>query len=103
MPFAPGSRLADRYVLTDRIGVGGMGEVWRADDEVLGRVVAVKALALPLAADPALRDTTRREARAASSTGASARTQPDGRQAPAWPGHSPRRQASRPARTTPRP
>jgi serine/threonine-protein kinase len=66
MPFAPGSRLADRYLLTDRIGAGGMGEVWRADDEVLGRVVAVKALALPLAADPALRDTTRREARAAA-------------------------------------
>jgi eukaryotic-like serine/threonine-protein kinase len=66
MPFSPGSRLADRYVLTDRIGVGGMGEVWRADDEVLGRVVAVKALALPLAADPVLRDTIRREARAAA-------------------------------------
>jgi serine/threonine-protein kinase len=57
-------RLADRYVVTDRIGAGGMSEVWRATDEVLGRRVAVKVLASPLAADPVLRATTRREARA---------------------------------------
>jgi hypothetical protein len=48
-------RLADRYVLTDRIGVGRMGEVWRATDEVLGRAVAVRVLALPLAAAATLR------------------------------------------------
>jgi eukaryotic-like serine/threonine-protein kinase len=45
-----GRRLGDRYRLDDRIGAGGMGEVWRAVDEVLGRVVAVKAM-LPQVAD----------------------------------------------------
>jgi eukaryotic-like serine/threonine-protein kinase len=36
--------LADRYRLDDRIATGGMGEVWRAFDLVLGRPVAVKLL-----------------------------------------------------------
>ena len=40
----PGSELGERYVLTDLIAVGGMGEVWAATDKVLGRVVAVKIL-----------------------------------------------------------
>ena len=43
-----------------------MSEVWRADDEVLGRPVAVKVLAGQLAADPQLRATIQREARAAA-------------------------------------
>jgi serine/threonine-protein kinase len=34
--------LADRYHCDERIAVGGMGEVWRATDTVLDRVVAVK-------------------------------------------------------------
>ncbi|MEV6694644.1 serine/threonine-protein kinase [Micromonospora sp. NPDC051196] len=65
-PFTPNLRLHDRYAVRDRIGLGGMSEVWRADDEVLGRPVAVKVLAATFAADPDLRATIRREARAAA-------------------------------------
>ncbi len=65
-PFTPSLRLHDRYVLHDRVGLGGMSEVWRADDEVLGRSVAVKVLAGTFAVDPDLRATLRREARAAA-------------------------------------
>ncbi|MFD6665572.1 protein kinase [Micromonospora chalcea] len=65
-PFTPTLRLHDRYVLRERIGLGGMSEVWRADDEVLHRSVAVKALAGQLAADPQLRAVIQREARAAA-------------------------------------
>jgi eukaryotic-like serine/threonine-protein kinase len=39
-----GSLLARRYRLREQIAAGGTGEVWRADDEVLGRAVAVKLL-----------------------------------------------------------
>jgi eukaryotic-like serine/threonine-protein kinase len=37
MRLTPGLRLTGRYTLRERIGRGGMSEVWRADDEVLGR------------------------------------------------------------------
>ncbi|MFF2205504.1 protein kinase [Streptomyces sp. NPDC058145] len=43
--------LADRYQLQERLGRGAMGEVWRAADQLLGRLVAVKLLFAEAAAD----------------------------------------------------
>ncbi len=60
---APGRRLADRYELEERLGRGGMGEVWRARDERLGRVVAIKFLDGGSATDAAVVERFRREAR----------------------------------------
>jgi eukaryotic-like serine/threonine-protein kinase len=65
-PLQPGGLLARRYRLIDNIGAGGMSVIWRARDEVLDRVVAVKVLAPSLAADAKFRDMVREEARAAA-------------------------------------
>ncbi|WP_046571459.1 serine/threonine-protein kinase [Micromonospora sp. HK10] len=61
-----GRLLARRYRLIDQIGAGGMSVIWRARDEVLDRVVAVKVLAPSLAADARFRDMVREEARSAA-------------------------------------
>ncbi len=55
--------LGDRYRLTRRIAGGGMGEVWEARDEVLGRVVAVKLLRREFADDSSFVERFRAEAR----------------------------------------
>jgi serine/threonine-protein kinase len=60
-------RIGDRYRLSGRIAVGGMGEVWRGTDELLGREVAVKLLSAAHAGDEAFRMRFRAEARYAAS------------------------------------
>jgi tRNA A-37 threonylcarbamoyl transferase component Bud32 len=55
-----------RYQLTTRIATGGMGEVWRAQDTVLGREVAVKVLKHEYADDPTFRARFQAEARNAA-------------------------------------
>lgn len=56
-------RLAGRYVLDTPIGRGGMGEVWRATDTVLGRQVAVKTIDLTRVPDESGAVRFEREAR----------------------------------------
>ncbi|MFC5825709.1 serine/threonine-protein kinase [Nonomuraea insulae] len=59
-----GTTLNDRYVLGGRLGGGGMGEVWRADDTVLARTVAVKVLMPALSENPTFTQRFQNEARA---------------------------------------
>jgi serine/threonine protein kinase len=59
----PGLVLTDRYRLDERLATGGMGEVWRATDLVLGRTVAVKVLLPGLLADAGFAARFRAEAR----------------------------------------
>lgn len=55
-----------RYRVTEKIGAGGMAEVYKAVDEVLGRTVAVKVLHPRYAADPTFAARFRQEAQAAA-------------------------------------
>jgi serine/threonine-protein kinase len=64
-----GSRLGTQfgpYELQSLIGVGGMGEVYRAYDTVRERMVAIKVLRADFAADPSFQQRFRRESRVAA-------------------------------------
>ncbi|HZE37275.1 MAG TPA: serine/threonine-protein kinase [Stackebrandtia sp.] len=65
-----GQVLHQRYRLIGRIASGGMGEVWRAEDQVLHRTVAIKILHAALAADPQFQQRFIQEARALASLNA---------------------------------
>ncbi|MFE1317841.1 serine/threonine protein kinase [Kitasatospora phosalacinea] len=57
-----GTVLGGRYALSERLGSGAMGEVWRAEDRVLGRQVAVKIVLPALMEDEVFAARFRREA-----------------------------------------
>jgi Tol biopolymer transport system component len=64
-PLAPGTNLGP-YRVEALLGVGGMGEVYRARDSRLGRDVALKVLPRQLASDPVRRERLLKEARSAA-------------------------------------
>ena len=61
-----GQLYGNRYRLVDRIAIGGMGEVWRAHDEVILRDVAIKILKPEFMGDPGFLERFRVEARHAA-------------------------------------
>ena len=61
--LTPGTRLGP-YEILSALGIGGMGEVYRAHDPRLDRQVAIKLLPAETAADPRSRERLRREAMA---------------------------------------
>ncbi|MFG2842014.1 serine/threonine-protein kinase [Kitasatospora sp. NPDC048296] len=60
--ISAGTVLGGRYTLVEKLGGGGMGAVWRADDQVLARQVAIKILRAELFEDGTAVQRFRREA-----------------------------------------
>ncbi|MBK0420334.1 protein kinase [Leucobacter sp. CSA1] len=61
-----GVTFGGRYELSSRIAVGGMGEVWKATDSIIGRTVAIKILKDEYMGDPGFLERFRAEARHAA-------------------------------------
>ena len=61
-----GQVFGSRYELVSRIAIGGMGEVWKANDSVIGRTVAIKILKDEYMGDSGFRERFRAEARHAA-------------------------------------
>ncbi len=61
-----GQVFGSRYELVSRIAIGGMGEVWKATDSVIGRTVAIKILKDEYMGDPGFRERFRAESRHAA-------------------------------------
>ncbi|PSL38022.1 serine/threonine-protein kinase [Labedella gwakjiensis] len=61
-----GVTFGGRYELESRIAIGGMGEVWKATDQVIGRTVAIKILKDEYMGDPGFLERFRAEARHAA-------------------------------------
>lgn len=61
-----GQVFGSRYELISRIAIGGMGEVWKANDSVIGRLVAIKILKEEYLGDPGFRERFRTEAKNAA-------------------------------------
>jgi Tol biopolymer transport system component len=66
VPLTPGTRVGV-YDVTEQIGEGGMGQVFRATDTSLGRQVAIKVLPAAFAADPERTARFEREAKTLAS------------------------------------
>ena len=66
MALASGTKLGP-YEIQSPVGAGSMGEVYRAKDTRLERIVAIKVLPSHLSADPELKQRMEREAKAISS------------------------------------
>src|SRR5215469_10278850 len=65
MPLASGTKLGP-YEVLGPLGAGGMGEVYRARDTRLERIVAIKALPAQFSADPVRKQRFEREAKTIS-------------------------------------